>query len=124
LFKQVEGDDEEATTRGDILKTLRSMDWPAADFTLTDISERLNQIAERVKNGEPEEPDMAELRRFCTAPRATRPTPKAISSALKTIEDTPTKAGDSVLMLRRQPGNDHSKKLAFKVVELKKERTK
>ena len=91
--------------------------WPApTPFTLADVGERLKAVAKQVANGADEEPDMAELRRFCTAPRASAPTKKAISAALKAIEDTPTKAGDAVLTLRRQ-GDIHG--LAFKVIETK-----
>jgi hypothetical protein len=75
MFERVEAEDEDAISRAGILKTLHAV-WPDKAFTTADVAERLRQIAERVRNGEPEEPDLAELRRFCTARRATSPTPK------------------------------------------------
>jgi hypothetical protein len=119
MFEQVEGDDDEATSRAETLKTLNSI-WADKSFTLDDVVDRLKTIAKQVKDGDgayAEEPEMAELRRFCTAPRATAPTPKAISAALKSIEDTPTRTEDGdVLTLRRVAGDDSRKhRLAFKI---------
>ena len=106
LFERVEADDEDAASRADILRTLRTLTWPASDrdgdtvFTTAVLLERLNEIAERVRKGATEEPDLAGLRRFCTAPRAAAPTPKAITRALRAIEGTPTVVGTDVMMLR------------------------
>jgi hypothetical protein len=99
MFERVEAEDEDAISRGDILKTLHTV-WPkGAAFTTADAAELLRQIAEQVRNGEPEKPHMAELRRFCTAPRATLPTPKSINRALKSIEGAPTAADGSILTM-------------------------
>ena len=106
MFERVEADDEDAASRADILRTLHTLTWPARDkngdtvFTTADLLERLNEIAERVRKGAAEEPDLAGLRRFCTAPRAAAPTPKAITRALRAIEGTPTAVGTDVMMLR------------------------
>ena len=120
LFERVEADDEDAVSRADVLKTLHSMTWTAKDkdgdatFTTADVFERLNEVAE---NGAAEEPGMAELRRFCTAPRASGPSPKAITRALKAIEGTPTAVGTAVMTLRVER-DSRSKTQIFKVVEL------
>ena len=102
MFERVEADDEDAVSRAEILRTLHSLAWPAGSetFTTADLLGRLSEMAERVRNGAAEEADMAGLRRFCTAPRASAPTPKAITRALRAIEGTPTPVGTEVMMLR------------------------
>ena len=122
IFERAEADDEDAISRADILRTLHGLPWPTKDedgaptFTTADVLERLREIAELVRNGATEEPDMAELRRFCTAPKASAPSPKAITRALKAIEGTPTAVGTAVMTLR--VGRDsHSKATIFNIVE-------
>jgi hypothetical protein len=61
----IEAADEDAVSRSDILKTLCGM-WPGV-VTTAYLAERLRAIAEQVKNGASEKPEMTELRRFCTA---------------------------------------------------------
>ena len=115
LFARVEADDEDAISRADILRTLHSIPWASKDkaggaiFTAADLLKRLDEAAE--------EPSMADLRRFCTAPRASAPSPKAITRALKAIEGTPTAVGAAVLTLHVER-DSHSKATIFKVVEL------
>ena len=115
LFERVEADDEDAISRADILRMLHSIPWASKDkaggaiFTAADLLKRLDEAAE--------EPSMADLRRFCTAPRASAPSPKAITRALKAIEGTPTAVGAAVLTLHVER-DSHSKATIFKVVEL------
>ena len=123
MFERVEADDEDAASRADILRTLHTLTWPARDkggdtvFTTADLLERLNEIAERVRKGAAEEPDLAGLRRFCTAPRAAAPTPKAITRALRAIEGTPTVVGTDVMVLRAW-NDSRLHTTTFKVVTL------
>jgi hypothetical protein len=123
MFERVEADDEDAASRADILRTLHTLTWPARDkdadavFTTADLLERLNEIAERVRNGAAEEPDLAGLRRFCTASRAAAPTPKAITRALRAFEGTPTAVGTDVMMLRAW-NDSRLHTTTFKVVTL------
>jgi len=120
IFGRVEADDEDAISRGDILKTLHSIPWPAMDndgdpaFTTAGVLEHLNKVATQVRDGGTEEPDMAELRRFCTAPRATAPSPKAITRALRAIEGAPT-AVDGAVMILQAWHDTNSKATTFKI---------
>jgi len=104
-LKDAEAGDEEATARGAILKTLHSIDWQTWDgdgdrcFTTADLAEHLGKIADKVKIGVNEPPDMAELRRFCTSRKATAPTPNAITRALNAIAEAPTAVEKNVLTL-------------------------
>jgi|SRR5271166_5837264 len=113
MFECVEAEDEDAISRSAILKTLHSI-WPKdAAFTTAAVAEHLSAIAARVRDGADEDPHMAELRRFCTAPKAASPSPKAITRALKSIEGAPTAVDDAVMKLHA--GWDHNKAATFKV---------
>jgi len=91
MFEKVEDEDEDAISRAGIIETLASI-WPnGATFTTAQLLEHLR------KNEEAE--NMAELRRFCTAPKATSPTPNAITRALKSIEGAPTTLDGSTAAL-------------------------
>jgi hypothetical protein len=73
-----------------------------------------------VKNGGDEDPHMAELRRFCTAPKATTPSPKAVTRALKAIAEAPTIVEGAVrkLIVGRDP---HNKATTFTVTAIAKQ---
>jgi hypothetical protein len=119
MFERVEAEDEDAISRGAVLETLCSI-WPnGAAFTTGAVAEHLNAIATRVKNGADEDQRMAELRRFCTAPKAAAPSPKAITRALKSIEGAPTAVEGAILNL--SSGRDtHTRATTFTVVKREK----
>ncbi len=60
---------------------------------------------------------MTELRRFCTARKATSPSPNAITRALRAIEGAPTTVGNAVMTLRAWRDSD-SKAITFRIVSV------
>ncbi len=100
MLERIEVEDEDAISRAGILRTLASVWAKGASFTTADVAERLRKIADALRTGGEEAPDMAELRRFCTAARAASPTSKSINRALKSIEAAPTAVDDSLMTMK------------------------
>jgi hypothetical protein len=124
MFARVEGNDDEAAARADILQTLCAIEWPVRaeladkEFTSANLLARLDESAKSAEqNGRPEDAETAELRRFCTPKNAKAVSSKTIGLALKSIVDAPVAVLAGMLALRSR-SDTHNKVTVF-WVELK-----
>jgi hypothetical protein len=108
IFERVEGNDDEAAARGEILQTLLSK-WPdGKEFTSRDLLVQLDNNARDAASpgGQPEPAEIAELRRFCTPKTAKAVSAKSIGNALTAIFDAPAAVPIGTIILHSRRDRD------------------
>jgi hypothetical protein len=113
-FEKTEANDSANSEKADILTTLNDL-FDKSSFTALEVLKHLVKSEKDAEvRKEAEDPEMLELRHFCTAQRATHPTKKSVNAALKGIVNGPTMTYWGVVTLKEHI-DSHTRKSEFRI---------
>jgi hypothetical protein len=114
-FARSEASDDDNAETGNILDILIDLFRVETQFTAQQVIGKLNVSEKRAEEaGEPEDGNMVDLRYFCTAPKAAKPSVKAATHHLRGILKKPVRTEKGILSLHSDV-DTHLRKTSFYV---------